>query len=66
MGEEEEKVEIRLTLRPGEDAYRYFLRIKERLGLKHNSDVVRHLIKHYHDEVFGNSPQASGERLARE
>lgn len=66
MSEKEEKIEIRLVLRPSEEAYHHFLTIKKKLGLKHYSDVVRHLIKHYYDEVFGGSLQASGEKPSQE
>jgi len=57
---EKEKIEIRLVLKPEEDAYHYFLKIKKKLGVKKYAEVVRRLIKYYYDEVFGSSPQASG------
>ena len=52
MSEEEEKIEIRLTLRKGEETYERFMAIKKKLGVEKYSEVVRHLIKFYYDEVF--------------
>jgi len=63
---EKEKIEIRLTLKKDEDAYRYFLAIQKELGLKKHAEVVRRLIKFYYDEVFGKSRVKSSERPARE
>ena len=55
MSEEEEKIEIRLTLKKGEEAYDRFMAIKKKLGVEKYSEVVRHLIKFYYDEVFHKS-----------
>ena len=59
-GDRRKKIDIRLTLKEGEEWYDYFLAIQKKLGIKKHTDVVRHLIKYYYDEVFGSNPQASG------
>ena len=66
MSEEEEKIEIRLTLRKGEDAYDYFTAIRKKLGLEKYSEVVRYLIKFYYDEVFHKNLSKSAGKPVRE
>ena len=66
MSEEEEKIEIRLSLKKGDDTYDYFTAIKKKLGLEKNSEVVRHLIKFYYDEVFHKNRSKSAGKPVRE
>lgn len=57
--EEDEELWIRLKLDPDEDQpiYNYFVRIKEHLGLKVNTETARYCIKKTHEALFSDEQE---------
>jgi len=52
--ENKDEIQIRLVMNPEEDQplYDYFSRIKENLGIKSNTEVIRHCIKKTYETSF--------------